>query len=243
MKRISQEEFVELSKVKFGDLIEHEKTVLVDYTTKATLYCKFHGKFEVMPSTHLNSKHGCSTCGAIAAPILHAEKKKNSFLSDAAKVHGTTYTYEKMKYQSGKHKIEITCTSHRGFWQSPQKHLTGQGCPNCAKYGYNTSRPGNFYILTDGEITKVGITHQRVKERVYQIHKSRKSIKKFKIVTTMFYQDGIIPRNLENACLKYLSTNYQPISEVFDGSTECFLNVDLTDLLFFVLPLSQTESE
>lgn len=241
MKKISNEEFIQLSKDKFGDLIDHNKTQLVDYSTKVTLYCKYHGPFTLKPSTHLNSKHGCTKCGALASPRIRAEKKKNTFLEDAFKVHGDTYTYERMDYKSGKDKIEITCRHHGYFWQSPQKHLSGQGCPDCAMYGYNTSRPGNFYILTNGEITKVGITHQQVKERMWQINKSHKSVK-FKIVTTMFYQDGTIPRKLENACLSYLRSKYQQVQEVFDGSTECFLDVDLNDLLSFVTPIA-TQSE
>lgn len=230
--------FIEKSIKKFGDLIDHSLTEYNGYEEKAVLFCKIHGRFEVLPSTHLVSKHGCTTCGALSAPKLRVEKRKNSFLADAKAAHGDTYTYEKIKYENTKTPVEITCRIHGSFWQSPEKHRAGQGCYKCAKYGYNSSRPGNFYILSNGNITKVGITHKEVKERVHQINKSKK-LDKFKIMTSMFYEDGSVPRKIETACLTYLRSKYQQVSEVFDGSTECFLDVDLNDLLQFVTPLSQ----
>lgn len=232
--------FVEKSIKKFGDLINHSLTEFNGSENKAVLHCKLHGKFEVLPSTHLESKHGCTTCGALAAPKLRAEKKAKTFLQDAFLVHGDTYDYSRMEYKTVKDKIDIVCKVHGSFWQTPQKHLSGQGCPSCAQYGYNTNREGNFYILTNGKVTKVGITHQQVRERVWQINKS-KNIEKFKIVSSFFYEDGSIPRLLENACLEYLRSKYQQVSEVFDGSTECFYDVDLNDLLEFVTPLTKPE--
>ncbi len=238
-KRGTKEHFIRQSVENFGDIIDHSLTEYNGWDKKAVLYCKEHGRFEVNPHTHLLSKHGCTKCGAVNAAKIHTEKKRDSFLSDARKVHGDTYTYNKMKYINTREKIEITCSKHASFWQSPQKHLSGQGCPDCARYGYNTARPGNFYILQSGDITKVGITHQKVSQRIWQIHKSTEN--KFKIKCEMFFQDGMLPRVIEKACLIYLKLKYQNVPEVFDGSTECFLNVDLDDLILFVLPLATTE--
>ena len=37
-----------------------------------------------------------------------------------------------MKYIDIKEKIEIICSKHGTFKQTPEKHLIGQGCPLCS---------------------------------------------------------------------------------------------------------------
>ena len=68
---------------------------------------------------------GCNNC-----------KKKTyiEFESDAKKVHGDKYIYHH-DYIKSHTKIRITCPIHGDFYQKPNSHLNGCGCPKCANIG------------------------------------------------------------------------------------------------------------
>lgn len=46
--------------------------------------------------------------------------------------HGDKYDYSKVKYEKMHSKVEIVCNKHNSFYQTPQSHLKGCGCPKCA---------------------------------------------------------------------------------------------------------------
>lgn len=54
-------------------------------------------------------------------------------ISNAKKVHGDKYDYTKVNYINNSTKICITCPKHGDFWQMPNNHLSGNGCPICCK--------------------------------------------------------------------------------------------------------------
>ena len=58
-------------------------------------------------------------------------KSKEKLVQEAIKVHGNKYCYDKVDYLGNKVKICIICPIHGEFWQIPDKHLRGQGCPKC----------------------------------------------------------------------------------------------------------------
>lgn len=55
-----------------------------------------------------------------------------SFTSKAQKVHGNIYDYSRVMYDIAHHKVEILCSKHKSFYQTPTSHLSGNGCPECA---------------------------------------------------------------------------------------------------------------
>lgn len=56
------------------------------------------------------------------------------FIERARKLHGDEYDYSKVKYVNIETEVCIICNKHGEFWQTPNNHLRGQGCPNCIKY-------------------------------------------------------------------------------------------------------------
>ena len=51
----------------------------------------------------------------------------------AMQVHGDQYDYSKVDYISSSQKVCIICKKHgEEFWQAPNSHLMGHGCPLCA---------------------------------------------------------------------------------------------------------------
>lgn len=55
----------------------------------------------------------------------------SNFKTLAFNAHNDYYNYSKTFYINTKNKVTITCPIHGDFQQSPIKHLSGQGCPEC----------------------------------------------------------------------------------------------------------------
>ena len=64
----------------------------------------------------------------------------------ANEIHNGKYDYSKVNYVNNKTKVCIICTEHGHgeFWQRPNSHLSGQGCPKC----------GGTTLLTKEEFIK-----------------------------------------------------------------------------------------
>lgn len=55
------------------------------------------------------------------------------FIDKARSIHGDKYCYSKVEYKNTSTKVCITCPKHGDFWQTPNNHLHGYGCPECKK--------------------------------------------------------------------------------------------------------------
>lgn len=66
--------------------------------------------------------------------IIETSKgNKEDFIRKAKQAHGNRYTYDNVDYQTAKKEVRITCPIHGDFSQTPDKHLSGQGCRQCAE--------------------------------------------------------------------------------------------------------------
>jgi very-short-patch-repair endonuclease len=74
---------------------------------------------------HLRGR-GCYECSG--HKLLGNEK----FIEKAKNVHGDKYDYSKVNYIGSKDKVCIICPEHGEFWQIPNSHLMGIGCPLCS---------------------------------------------------------------------------------------------------------------
>lgn len=54
------------------------------------------------------------------------------FIEKATSVHAHKYCYHHVQYVNAKSKVAIYCYEHGIFYQTPNNHLRGQGCPECA---------------------------------------------------------------------------------------------------------------
>jgi very-short-patch-repair endonuclease len=84
-----------------------------------------HGVFYQDFDHHINKKHGCPHCGG------NAKKTTESFVKEAKEIHGNNYDYSKSEYKGIHVPLCIICFKHGEFWQRPNDHLRGQGCPKC----------------------------------------------------------------------------------------------------------------
>ena len=128
-QKLTTEEFIKKAREVHGDRYDYSKVEYVNSTTKVCIICPKHGEFWQQPSNHLHGI-GCPQCG------LELRRKKRThtfddFLMKAKSIHGDKYDYSKVDYVNKRTKVCIVCPTHGDFWQSPGKHLSGQGCEKC----------------------------------------------------------------------------------------------------------------
>lgn len=93
---------------------------------KTIITCPIHGDFEIDFDHHFNSHIGCKQC---SKPVFNTK----TFTNEASKKHDFKYNYSKTDYKTSHEKVIIICPEHGEFMQTPNAHLNGEGCPECAK--------------------------------------------------------------------------------------------------------------
>jgi len=63
---------------------------------------------------------------------MSKRKSTSKFISEATLIHKSLYSYNNTNYINAYTKVQIDCTTHGPFWQTPHDHLRQRGCPLCA---------------------------------------------------------------------------------------------------------------
>jgi hypothetical protein len=126
VRRMTKDEFVAKAVSVHGDKYDYSEVVYKNTDTKVDISCKEGHEFPQTPHDHLQGA-GCPYCAGLS-PITFEQ-----FLSKSAVVHGDKYGYDRVKYiDYTKIKVELVCRHHgASFWQIPQHHAMGHGCPKC----------------------------------------------------------------------------------------------------------------
>ena len=128
-RRFTSEEFI----IKAQNIHKNENETPIyfytnvdykNYNTKVKIICPIHGEFEITPLCHLKGI-GCPKC---ARRKLSTEDIIELFREK----QGDRYIYTEVDFIKMHDKVKIICPIHGEFWQTPSKHLKGQGCPKCA---------------------------------------------------------------------------------------------------------------
>lgn len=129
--KLSTKIFIEKAKKIHGDKYDYSKVNYESNGKKVCIICPKHGEFWITPHNHIGNQHqGCPKCGNIIKSISHL-KTKDEFIKNARKIHGEKYDYSKVEYINNHTKVCIICPKHGEFWQTPNGHLGGCGCPHC----------------------------------------------------------------------------------------------------------------
>ena len=138
-----------------GDKYDYSKSNYINSVTKTTIICPIHGEFQQMPIEHMRGQ-GCPKCKFDSQRNLHGfDDIKTYFLTKAKEVHGDKYDYSKVELEYISQKVCIICPVHGEFWQIPNAHLQGVGCPQC---GY---RKQNCELKIAEILKSNGITYKR----------------------------------------------------------------------------------
>ena len=123
-KRKSNDEFIGEAQLIHHNRYDYSKLEYVNNKTKVCIICPDHGEFWQIPSDHLNGK-GCPQCAG------NVRYNKDTFVEKAKIIHNDRYDYSKVQYVNAHTKVCIICPEHGEFWQTPNNHLNGNGCPLC----------------------------------------------------------------------------------------------------------------
>ena len=127
MSKITTNEIIAKAKLVHGDKYDYSKVDYVKDYIKVCIICPEHGEFWQRPHAHLQGQ-GCPKCKSKKQTCTTDE-----FIAKAKKIHGDKYDYSKVDYSNAHTKVCIICPNHGEFWQTPNNHLRGHGCPKCKR--------------------------------------------------------------------------------------------------------------
>lgn len=126
MRGMTRDEFITKARAVHGDKYDYSKVVYVNQSVDVIIICPEHGEFLQRPNNHYMGA-GCPLCTG------NHKMTTETFIKRAREIHGDKYDYSKSVYVNSKTKLIISCPEHGDFEQSPDKHLSGHGCPMCAQ--------------------------------------------------------------------------------------------------------------
>ena len=148
-------EFIEDAIEVWGDTYTYDKAKYIGSKRKLLVTCREHGDFTVTPNGLLRG-YGCPKCGGSEL------QTKEQFVTASRDVHGDRYDYSLVEYVNNVTPVRIVCKEHGEFSQRPGNHKSGQGCPSCGTYGFDSGQPAYFYVVgiygDSGEYVGFGIT-------------------------------------------------------------------------------------
>jgi len=135
MKKLTTNDFIKISNDIHKNKYDYSLSNYINGRTKIIIICPEHGIFEQNPECHMNGS-GCRLC-------VNNNLKLNKFIfiERSNKIHHNKYDYSLVKYVNIKNKVNIICSKHGIFEQTPSSHLSGSVCPKCSN---NFSSGENF---------------------------------------------------------------------------------------------------
>ena len=150
-RSVTTKSLIEKFNIVHNGKYSYKKTEYVNANTKICVTCQTHGDFYILPFNHLNGQ-GCPKCKG-------RNLTQDELICKFKEIHGDKYDYSKVHFTKIKEKVCIICPEHGEFWQTPQKHISGQGCTKCAYENKFLSKMdfiekeqkihGNKYIIND----------------------------------------------------------------------------------------------
>jgi hypothetical protein len=123
-----KQDFIKKSINVHQNKYSYEKVFYERNDIKICIFCPKHGDFWQLPGNHIRGQ-GCDKC--LNETLSHTTE---TVIEKFKKIHHDTYDYSIVNYINCREKVLIKCKKHNHeFWQSPSKHLNGQGCPRCRK--------------------------------------------------------------------------------------------------------------
>jgi hypothetical protein len=145
MKKLTTKEFIDKAKTVHNDKYDYSKVIYKGNNKKVIIGCFEHGDFTQTPRAHL-SKQGCPKC------CKNLKSNTENFIIKAKLIHGDKYDYSKAQYEGNKKEVIIICKTHNiEFKQTPNSHLSDNGCPMCG---------GSQRLTTQEFIERAKIIHK-----------------------------------------------------------------------------------
>lgn len=221
--------------------------------TTQEIICKKHGIF-YQSLTELKRGIGCIGC----QKENHRIKYQERFIALANKLHGNKYSYESTEYITAHTKVTITCSNHGDFSQSPNSHLSGNGCPRCGNEAISTKgntllnkaikyrdsnkdtmslEDNNLYVFV---FNKDGVNHCKVGVSLYPTKRFKKIVNNFDggCIYEVFKLNSYKAYSIEYEIHEILNhrRSFKTLDKKFDGFTEVFKlnNEEVENLIEYI---------
>ena len=130
-RKLTTKEVIKKFEEIHGERYDYSQVVYRNTRTPVTILCTFHGPFFQTPDSHKHGK-GCPKCAGIG------KLSQKAVIHQFKEIHGDRYDYSKVNYKGNSKKVTIICKIHGPFFQIPNSHKIGRGCPKCAGKGITT---------------------------------------------------------------------------------------------------------
>ena len=133
-KKMTFKRFKQKANKVWGEKYKYKKETFKDSQSNIIAICDEHGEFEVNVQHHLRTNtpaQGCPKC----AKKSFREKKlltKDDVVKKFKSIHGDKINYIG-DYLGMNVDMEMECSTHGIFKQTPSNHLKSTGCPLCAQ--------------------------------------------------------------------------------------------------------------
>lgn len=122
--RITKEDFIKRSLESHRIRYDYSRVKFANGNEKVCIICPKHGEFRQTLGYHMRGGN-CPKC------VGGIRLTKEDFIEKANVIHENKYDYSKVEYINYSTKVCIVCPEHGEFWQTPNNHLFGAGCPTC----------------------------------------------------------------------------------------------------------------
>ena len=133
-KKLTEDEIIENAKKVWGNVYNYDKSHPSSTHSKMIITCPKHGDFEMTPHDHINGKQGCPKCRYERLWDTRGRLTVDDVKKRFHEVHGDKYDYSLFtEYKNNRTKIPVICEKHGIFYVTPNSHINGRGCSECAK--------------------------------------------------------------------------------------------------------------
>lgn len=213
--------------------------------SRAIYECKCGNTLNLRKSVANKTTTQCKKCGKLQAIKKQRLLEEPKVLAKFNEVHKGVYTYPNFTYINNNIKVDIECSKHGIFKQTPHAHKAGQGCPKCGEETrsiklrqFNTFRPAALYYVyfPDLQLYKLGVT-------VNLKHRFRGEKFKHEILFEKIYQSEQEAYYIEALLLtKFETSKYTGVNMLHrKGNTELLINDILNDLIVSVETIESTQ--
>lgn len=224
------ESFIESANKIHNNKYDYSNVNITSLSNKVGIICPEHGLFYQNIREHAILGQGCPKCAR------NFKLNTSMFIEKSNKIHNSKYIYDKVEYKRWDVKVDIICTLHGIFKQTPNSHLHGCGCPSCGvitsskitNYNRYKNKMTTLYYIKINNMYKIGLTRTSVESRFKVEIQNGVNIK---ILKTIEFEDGWKAYIIEQAVLA--EATYGKISKdsspITAGWTEirkmCFLDI------------------
>ncbi len=125
-KKKTTEEFIAQAKAVHGDKYDYSLVKCNGKDVPVEIICPNGHHFFQRQGDHLKG-HGCNYCTG------HARRTTESFIEKAKEVHGDRFDYSLVSYKNSSTPVTVICKKHGPFKITPNSHIQGQICKECAR--------------------------------------------------------------------------------------------------------------